>query len=57
MLRIKKVERHQSGSKPGLRNDWTEYQVRDGARIVARCDTFAEAQRIQAQAEIGIAAI
>src|SRR5690554_3137082 len=44
-LKIRIRERIQSSPPPGQRQWWIEYQVLDGRKIIARCDTEAEAER------------
>lgn len=43
IYKIVKRDRVESSPKPGIRQAWTEYQIKLGRRIVARCGTEQEA--------------
>ena len=45
LFRIRKRERIQSSRPEGLDASWTEYQVLNGRRIVARLETREQAER------------
>jgi hypothetical protein len=44
-VNIKQVERIQSSPKQGLRQGWTEYQVKIGRRVLSRHDTQRQADK------------
>jgi hypothetical protein len=40
---IRLVQRRSASPKPGMSQEWDEWQVRQGRRVVARTDTLAQA--------------
>lgn len=44
-FKIRVRDRVEASPKEGLRQEWTEYQIVAGRRVVARCGTLEEAQK------------
>ncbi len=48
---IRRRERVDSSPPEGMAQEWVEYQVLDGRKIVARCGSEEEAKRVIARLE------
>ena len=46
---IRLAVRRQASPKPGMAQEWSEWQVRQGRRVVARTDTLAQAAEAAAK--------
>lgn len=51
-FKIRVRDRVNSSPKAGMRQDWREYQVASGARVIARFDLLHQAQKEYPGAEL-----